>query len=125
MGILVLLLFGDLIVYLLLAQAYRDEALPLLIWIAAGYSMLGIASSFELKAYAIKRTSVISTAYGIAAIVNLGFNLLWIPTDGLLGAARATFFGYLAYLVAIVIASYGLLRSESESDREISRAKYE
>jgi O-antigen/teichoic acid export membrane protein len=105
LGMAALFLFGEQIIKLLLAESYRVNALPMLLWVAAGYSLLGIASSFELKAYAGKRTSVLSITYGMAAAVNLGLNLLWIPSDGALGAARATFFSFLVYLASIAVIS--------------------
>lgn len=113
-----LFLFGRQLIELLLAETYRVNALPLLLWVAAGYSLLGIASSFELKAYAGKRTAVISIAYGIAAVVNLGLNLLWIPSDGALGAARATFFGYLVYLLSIAVISRKLRAASGALGRQ-------
>jgi O-antigen/teichoic acid export membrane protein len=105
LGMATLLVFGEQIIALLLAKSYRENALPILMWVAAGYALLGVASSFELKAYAGKRTFVISLAYGVATIVNLGLNMLWIPSDGAVGAARATFFSYMAYLISIFFIS--------------------
>lgn len=110
LGMGALFICGQQIIELLLAETYRVNALPLLLWVAAGYSLLGVATTFELKAYAGKRTAVIGIAYALAAVVNLVLNLLWIPADGALGAARATFFGFLAYLFSIAILSLNPLR---------------
>ncbi len=105
LGICGLMLFGKQVIALLLAVEYRENALPVLLWVAAGYALLGVAASFELKAYARKKTAIISSAYGTAAAANLGLNLIWIPQAGALGAARATFFGYLAYLLVMAVAN--------------------
>ncbi len=118
LGLCGLLLFGNLIVELLLAAEYRTDALPLLLWVAAGYALLGVASSFELKAYAGKKTSVISTAYGVAAATNLGLNFLWIPHAGALGAARATCFGFLAYLLVMAAANRKVFAAATPSPKD-------
>lgn len=101
LGMGALLLLGNQIVNLLLAANYRENACSILLWVAAGYAALSIASAFELKSYAGKRTSLIATAYAVAGVTNLGLNLLWVPQLGALGAAKATFFGFLVYLVVL------------------------
>ncbi len=96
------LLFGWLVIRLLLAAPYRTGALPILWWVAAGYAMLAMAAPFELRSYAEKTTSQINIAYATAAVANLCLNFLWIPSQGALGAAKATFFGFLVYLVVLL-----------------------
>ena len=103
--IAVVYFMGDYLINLLLAQEYRATAYPILIWVASGYALLALASSYELKAYSGKKTKVIGIAYGVAAAVNLVMNFILIPAQGAIGAAKATFFGYIGYLLVIVLLS--------------------
>ncbi len=100
-AVLGIAVFGDWIVRALLAENYRDGAQSILLWVSGGYALLGIAASFEMKSFAAKKTLVVGTSYGLAALANVSLNFLWIPTHGALGAAKATFFGYLVYLIVL------------------------
>ena len=119
-GIGALLLLGHQIVNLLLAASYRENAYEVLLWVASGYAALSVASTFELRAYAGKKTANIGLAYAIAGLTNLGLNLLWVPQQGATGAAKATFFGFLVYL--IVLAALTILRKPPEVNQATSQS---
>jgi len=51
----------------------------------------------------VKKTRIIAVAWGIAAALNLGLNILVVPHIGILGAAITTL---IAYLLAMSIISY-------------------
>jgi O-antigen/teichoic acid export membrane protein len=115
---LMYLLFGWLLIALLLAEPYRPGAQPVLLWVAAGYTLLALAAPFELKIYAEKTTSRMNLAYSVAAAVNILLNLYWIPSQGAVGAAKATFFGfatYLAVLAGLTLRKAGPLQASPAS----------
>jgi O-antigen/teichoic acid export membrane protein len=58
----------------------------------------------------IKKTGIIGLAWSIAAIINLGLNLLLVPQLGILGSAISTL---IAYLVAEIIQMFTSLRKIS------------
>jgi O-antigen/teichoic acid export membrane protein len=89
--------FGSYISEVVLAEGYRRGAPDLMRWIAGGYAVLIVASTFEMSSYASKRTARITVSYGVAAVVNVLLNVLWIPKSGALGAARATFSTFVVY----------------------------
>jgi len=95
---------GPWILRVALAAEYREGSEPLLGWLAAGQACFIVASSMEMRAFAKKATLALSVASGTAALVNLSLNLWWVPVRGAKGAAMATFFGYLVYLVVSGIA---------------------
>jgi O-antigen/teichoic acid export membrane protein len=55
--------------------------------------------------YAAKKTKVIPFITGIAAAINVGLNLLFIPYYGIQAAAWTTFTGYAVYLIMVYSAS--------------------
>lgn len=88
---------GRSIVRVLLASEYREGALPLLPWIAAAGGFLAMSGTFEVQMFTDKATWRITVAYGIAAVVNVGLNLLLIPGMGTKGAAIAMCTSYALY----------------------------
>lgn len=97
-----IMVFGPWIVDLTLAAEYREGSRPLLLWLALGQACLVMSNSFDMRAYAGKRTAVITRAMALGSAANLGLNLVLIPRHGVVGAGMATFGGYLAYLVGMV-----------------------
>ena len=94
-------LFAQHITWLTLGESYRQEAAGLLVWIAAGYGLMAVSTSFDLAAYGAKRTTDILLAFGASSIVNLVLNIALIPEYGPKGAAIATFFALLTYFIAM------------------------
>ncbi len=92
--------FGPWALRLVLAPRYLEGSQPLLVWLAAGHACLIVAFCLDMKAYAQKLTLAFTIATAAAALTNVALNIAWIPTLGALGAARATFAGYLVYLLA-------------------------
>ncbi len=91
-------LFGPLVVSIILAPEYREGAVPVMIWVAAGHACLIVSFALEMRAYADKRVGALTLSTGVGAVTNLVLNMLWVPHEGALGAARATFFSFGVYL---------------------------
>lgn len=123
-GVGLVWLFPEQIVWLALGEEYRAGAMALLFWIAIGYAALGIAQCFDLSAYGAKKTGDLMLAYGVAASVNVTLNLLWIPELGPEGAAKATAAALVCYLLVMAglylwraSGSAVTLRALEETDR--------
>lgn len=78
---------------------------PLIPWIIGGYLFHGLFSLFHLTVFQKRRSALLLPASITACFANIALNLWWIPMWGMLGAAIATFAGYLLEaLVMYVIA---------------------
>lgn len=64
-----------------------------------------------------KKTKIIPLLTGLAALVNIGLNLLFIPLYGIIGAAWATVGGYLVMLITVVLISQRLFYIKYEVSR--------
>ncbi len=95
-------------VRLLLAEAFRQGAVQIIVWVAIGQGFQVLSYAIDVQAIASSRTMRIASAYAVAVVVNLGLNLWWIPDQGGLGAARATAAAGFAYFtVMYVLATRG------------------
>ncbi|MGI9952914.1 oligosaccharide flippase family protein [Moorellaceae bacterium AZ2] len=87
------------IAHVLLGANYREPATAIMPWIAAAILISGLRSHYlDLSFQLARRTSAQVLVLGVAALVNLGLNLLWIPALGILGAAYATLAAFVAAL---------------------------
>ncbi len=100
-GVVFIWIFGPQIAQLALGVEYREEALDLFVWLAAGYGLLGVAMSFDLSAYGANKTKRIMFSYLLSALLNVSLNFHLIPLYGAKGAAVATMFALLFYLAAM------------------------
>jgi O-antigen/teichoic acid export membrane protein len=86
----------------LLGEAFQRVAGQLMPWIALSTFLRGVkAYYFDLAFQLGLRTDLQIWAVAVAAVVNVGLNLWWIPTYGLFGAVYAT---VAAYALALVIS---------------------
>jgi O-antigen/teichoic acid export membrane protein len=89
---------------LLLGAEYRDTAVELLPWVALAAALSGIKAYYFDIAFHLGHGTVMLVWISVgAAIINVIFNLIWIPYYGILGAAYAT---VLAYLVSMVASAW-------------------
>jgi O-antigen/teichoic acid export membrane protein len=87
----------------LLGEAFQQVAGQLMPWIALSAFLRGVkAYYFDLAFQLSLRTDLQIWAVAAAAVVNIAFNMWWIPTHGLLGAAYAT---VAAHALALVISA--------------------
>lgn len=64
-----------------------------------------LGSNFQIGLYARKQTHWVSLAFMVAALVNVGLNLLWDGLWGVWGAVAATIVGIVAWLVCLYLPS--------------------
>lgn len=107
-----IVLAGDLIASLLLAEDYRAGARELMIWFTAAQGFLVVSFAFELDALATKRTGRLTLCYAFAAAVKIGLSFALIPYAGAVGAAQATCVGFAVYVFAIAVLT---IRESSRS----------
>jgi O-antigen/teichoic acid export membrane protein len=97
-----LVLFGDELVDVLGGSEFEsaDRAVP---GIALGWLGWTVAVVLQTELAVSRRTGVIAVVTSVAAVVNVGANLLLIPPFGFVGAAWATAlsFGLLAAIYAV------------------------
>ena len=75
-------------------------------FVAIGAIFFGIFSVFEKVAMLVKKTKVIGTIWLIAAVLNLGLNILLVPYIGIIAAAMTTL---LSFAIALgFMAQYSL-----------------
>ena len=106
LAVLLVILLGEPISRLLLAEQYRSGVRPVLVWLSIGYGLLTVSFAFETNAFATKKTYKMTFAYGVAAAVNIAANLVLIPKNGILGAAQATCVTFAVYL--LILACFDL-----------------
>lgn len=87
---------------LVLGEAFREAALPILPVVALATFIVGLRTHHFLLPFLIQRsTSGLIVSSFLAALVNLGLNLWWIPSFGILGAAWATLCAYVVSLASV------------------------
>jgi O-antigen/teichoic acid export membrane protein len=91
-----LAVFSPLVLRLLAAPEYF-EAHRVVQVVCLGMCFYCLHPFFVIGAYIKKRTKLLPYAYLVAALVNIGFNLILIPQMGYLGAAWASVATYLAF----------------------------
>ena len=76
-------------------------------FIAASIFLYGVSYFFSQILILVKKTKVIASIWTIAAFLNLGLNIIFIPILGILGAAITTF---IAYFCAFILMYYFAFR---------------
>jgi O-antigen/teichoic acid export membrane protein len=99
-----LIVLGPAIVVVMIGEEFRSTAMQILPWIAVASALAGIKAYHVDIAYHLgsdSRWLVLTGA--VAAVVNLGLNLLLIPGYGILGAAWATLSAFCIALITSVV----------------------
>ncbi|QQG49792.1 MAG: flippase [Candidatus Berkelbacteria bacterium] len=106
---LLITLFSQEILQLLTTAAFFDavKVVPIL---ALGYVVFATTQLTTLGMSIARRTSVIAIGALLAALVNIGGNLLLVPNFGMLGAAWATLAAYLVLTITYGAVSSRYLR---------------
>jgi O-antigen/teichoic acid export membrane protein len=71
--------------------------------VLAGYVFLGISTNISAGFYIEKKTALVPVGTFIGAVINIAANYVLIPRLGMIGAAWATFFAYLAMTMTVYI----------------------
>jgi O-antigen/teichoic acid export membrane protein len=88
-------LLGPAIAHLLLGPAFQAAAHELMPWIACATVLSGFQSFYLALAFSLPKKPLRQTyIFAVGAAVNLGLNVVLIPSFGLIGAALATIVAY-------------------------------
>ncbi len=94
-GIIVLVVLAPSVSNVILGAAFRVSALSIIPWIALATLLAGIKTYYADLAFQLGKSTLGQVwVMVIAAVVNLGLNLWWIPQWGLHGATYATVVAY-------------------------------
>jgi O-antigen/teichoic acid export membrane protein len=105
-GCATLIVLAPSIVLLLIGEAFRPTSLALLPIVAIAAALAGIkAYHFDTAFHLGEQSHVLVYISSLAAIVNIGLNLVLIPKLGVLGAAWGTLGAYACALILSVIAA--------------------
>jgi len=118
-GVLFVFMFDEFIAFLTMNSEYQLGAKKLFIWIAIGYGLFFISSSFDLAAYSNKKTSDMLIAYLVAAVIKLILSFLLIPKFAGLGAAIATMVSLFFYLLSMMVIYYTRILYIRKSQQKI------
>ncbi|TXC66420.1 lipopolysaccharide biosynthesis protein [Piscinibacter aquaticus] len=92
-----------------LASAKYREGEVVVPWVIAGMSLEGAVMVCGAGLYLRKRSRLIMLLVAVAAALNIGLNLLWVPAWGITGSAAATLVSYAALLLASMLLGRGTL----------------
>lgn len=99
-----LVLFAPEVARTVLGQRFQDTAISLIPWIAVATLLNGLRSyHFDLAFQLGKSTKHQLWVMGVAILVNVALNLIWIPRYRVMGAAWSTLAAYAAALLASVV----------------------
>jgi O-antigen/teichoic acid export membrane protein len=101
---------GELIVNLLLGKGYRDHAVPIMVWIAAGYAVYGLTQVFETRLLSLGRSAQLLVPMAVGALANIALSILLVSRFGIIGAAQASCLSFLAQSVVTAFFLLSALR---------------
>lgn len=88
----------------MVGEDFREGAAMILPWIALAGLMKGMMTYYFHESFILgRRTRSMAAIMAVAALLNLGLNLLFLPVFGIAGAAAATVIAYAASLLACAV----------------------
>jgi O-antigen/teichoic acid export membrane protein len=93
-GLAAIALLGDWLVALVLAEAYREGAVTIMLWIGFGYAINGLTTAFENRVFSLGHSGRVLWPLGVGAVGNIVLSYLLIPWLGVVGAAVASCLGF-------------------------------
>jgi len=117
---------GSLIARWLLAPAYRDGAVEIMLWVSLGYAVNGVTQVIESRLLSLGHSARLLLPMLLGAIANLAFSILLIRYDGIVGAAQATCASFLFQQVAtlgFLLHAQRQRRAEAQPEDPLGSAK--
>ena len=97
--------------YVLIGEAYRVAALQIMPWIAVSAALAGLQVHYFDHAFTLgKRPTLLIKSIGIAALVDIGLNILLLPRIGIMGAAYATLISYVVAIAGSIYFGWNVFR---------------
>lgn len=112
--LLLVYFYSDFIALLFLGEQFRSGS-DLMIWIAAGYGLLSLNIALDARMLADQYTRLLTSIMIVAALSNIGLNLILVPILGAKGAAIGTFFTFAIQISLSALAVLYLNRRQREN----------
>ena len=98
---LMIVLFAEDFILLAIPESYHG-AIGIIPWVVLGYVFMGLYfTQINLLTITLGKTTVVGISTTIAALANIGLNILLIPYFGMIGAALTTAFTYLLLFIGM------------------------
>jgi O-antigen/teichoic acid export membrane protein len=108
-AVVAIAVFGHWAVSLLLSESYREGAVTVMVWIAAGYNVYGLTQILENRLLSLGRSGRLLVPMASGALANVLFSVLLVPRYGVVGAARASCLSFVTQcVVTFVVLIYAL-----------------
>ena len=104
-AVIAFLIFGRFATYLL-AVEYREGALRVIPWVAAGQAIFCVGQVIEMRLMSFGLTKHLILPSLIGAAVELGSGVVLIPHFGITGAAATNIFGFGSAVIVLTINLY-------------------
>jgi O-antigen/teichoic acid export membrane protein len=102
-AVLTIALFGQWAVTLLLSESYREGAVDIMVWIAAGYGVYGLTQVLENRLLSLGRSGQLLAPMTAGAVANVVLSMLLVPRYGIIGAARASCLSFVTQSVVTLV----------------------
>jgi O-antigen/teichoic acid export membrane protein len=89
-GLAAIVLIGQWIVDLVLAEAYRPGAVEIMLWIALGYAINGLTTAFENRMFSLGQSARVLAPLAAGAAGNIVLSWMLVTWHGTVGAAQAS-----------------------------------
>jgi O-antigen/teichoic acid export membrane protein len=114
-GLAIVYFGGSLMTRLLLAPGYRSGAVAIMLWVPLGYTISGITQIVECRLLSLGHSARLLLPMILGAMANVGFSIILIRRNGILGAAQATCASFLFQNLATTVFLLLALRRRSAS----------
>ena len=114
-GVAVVYFAGSLIAHLLLAPVYRLGAVAVMLWVSLGYAVSGVTQIVECRLLSLGHSARLLLPMILGAMANVGFSIILVRSNGIVGAAQATCASFIFQHVATVGFLLHALRRRSVS----------
>jgi O-antigen/teichoic acid export membrane protein len=104
LGLLIIAVLGEWIVWLVLAEPYRAGAVKIMLWIGFGYGISGLTTVLENRMLSLGHSVRLLWPVGAGAAANVAFAYALVPVNGIVGAAQATCLSFLLQLMLTAVA---------------------
>jgi len=109
-AVLAIAIWGHWAVELLLSEAYREGAVAVMAWVAAGYGVYGLTQVLENRLLSLGRSGQLLVPMAAGAVANIALSVLLVPRYGVIGAARASCLSFVARCAVTIVFLIWALR---------------
>lgn len=116
-GLATIAFFGEWIIALLVAESYRQGAVDLMLWIAAGFTINGCNTAFENRLLSFGHSRRLMLPLLAGAIGNIVFSYWCITINGAVGAAQGNCASFVLQFTLTTVVLARAVRERREGAR--------